>query len=208
MILLKKNDVETMTSEERVSGLHTALKKVFENNIDGDFVECGIYLGGNIIIAKKFFDSVNIKNKQFFCYDTFTGMTSPGIEDTHLAHKLWDNKAKCLAPMNAVIEQFNKHNILDERIVFIKGDVLETLKDKKNLPKKICILRLDTDWYESTLSELENLYHLLEPGGYLIIDDYGYWNGCKKAVDKFFGENFVNEKFIKLDNTGIMYQKP
>ena len=69
---------------------------------------------------------------------------------------------------------------------FIEGDVLETLKDKKNLPKSISILRLDTDWYDSTKIELEVLYPRLINNGFLIVDDYGYWEGQKKAVDEYF----------------------
>jgi hypothetical protein len=206
MILLGKDQVETMTSPERIAGLHTALQSVHENKIAGDFVECGIWKGGNIVIAKKFFDSVNnIKN--FLCYDTFEGMTEPGEFDGEKAHKTWQGKSKCEAEMEEVIEVFKFHNLLDDRIKFIKGDVRKTLLDKNNLPDSISILRLDTDFYDSTLIELELLYPRLTPGGYLIVDDYGHWHGSRRAVNEYFGEEFVQENFKKLDYTGIMLQK-
>jgi hypothetical protein len=206
MILLGKDQVETMTSTERIEGLHTALQSVHENKIAGDFVECGIWKGGNIVIAKKFFDSVNnIKN--FLCYDTFEGMTEPGEFDGDKAHKTWQGKSKCEAGMEEVVEVFKFHNLLDDRIKFIKGDVRKTLLDENNLPDSISILRLDTDFYDSTLIELELLYPRLTPGGYLIVDDYGHWRGSRHAVNEYFGEEFVQTNFKKLDYTGIMLQK-
>lgn len=206
MILLGKGQVETMTSTERIAGLHTALQSVHENKIAGDFVECGIWKGGNIVIAKKFLDSVNnIKN--FFCYDTFEGMTEPGEFDGEKAHKTWQGKSKCEAGMEEVIAVFKFHNLYDDRIKFIKGDVRKTLLDKNNLPDSISILRLDTDFFDSTLIELELLYPRLSSGGYLIVDDYGHWHGSRRAVNAYFGEQFVQTNFKKLDYTGIMLQK-
>ena len=206
MILLGKDQVETMTSSERVEGLHTALQSGHENKIAGDFVECGIWKGGNIVIAKKFLDSVN-NIKKFFCYDTFEGMTEPGEFDGEKAHKTWQGKSKCEAGMEEVIAVFKFHDLLDDRIKFIKGDVRKTLLDKNNLPDSICILRLDTDFYDSTLIELELLYPRLSSGGYLIVDDYGHWHGSRRAVNDYFGEQFVQTNFKKLDYTGIMLQK-
>lgn len=209
MILLEPHQVSdvTMTSPERIRGLHTALLEVHNNKIAGDFVECGVWRGGNIIIAKTFFDSVN-DPRTHWAYDTFEGMTAPSDKDPASAHANWtDPMVKCLSPLDEVIDNFKKFNVADGTINVVQGDVAETLLDASALPDKIAILRLDTDWYASTLVELEVLYSRLVPGGYLIIDDYGYWEGCKKAVDEFFGEEFVSNNFTKLDDTGIMYKK-
>lgn len=206
MILLGKDQVETMTSPERIAGLHLALKSVYENKISGDFVECGVWKGGNVVIAKQFFDSVeDVRN--FFCYDTFEGMTEPGEFDGDKAHRNWRGKAKCEAGLNEVINAFEHYNLLDDRIKFIKGDVRKTLLDEKNLPNSISVLRLDTDFYDSTLIELELLYPRLNVGGYLIVDDYGHWQGSRHAVNEYFGEEFVQTNFIRLDYTGVMFQK-
>ena len=72
----------------------------------------------------------------------------------------------------------------EENIIYIKGKIEETLPGY--IPRKISILRLDTDWYESTKHELEHLYPILSPGGVLIIDDYGHFAGARKAVDEYF----------------------
>lgn len=208
MILLEKNQVKTMTSHERVAGLHAAILSIYQDNIPGDFVECGVYLGGNVIIGKKFFDSVGVVDKKYYAFDTFEGMTQPGENDPNKAHQIWKDVAACIGPLEEVINEFKNHGVFDERIVIVKGDVMQTLADPSNLPEKISLLRLDTDWYESTKFELEVLYSKLVPGGYLIIDDYGHWDGCRKAVDEFFGQDFVSRNFTKLDYTGILYRKP
>lgn len=207
MILLNHNEVKTMTSHERVTGLHRALLSTHNDKISGDFVECGVYLGGNVIIAKKFFDSVNELTRKYYVFDTFEGMTVPSENDPKKAHRWWNGVGACEASLDQVRNEFSSHGILDDRVLFIKGDVGQTLLDQQNIPTQIAILRLDTDWYKSTKVELETLYKHLIIGGYLIIDDYGYWEGCRKAVDEFFGSEFVENNFEKLDNTGIMYRK-
>ena len=206
MILLTKNDVSVMSSDERIASLHNIIQDVYQNSIKGDFVECGIYKGGNMIIAKTFFESVN-NYRTFYGYDTFAGMTEPSLKDGNKARKSWNNKAKCEASIEEVKNEFNKRNILDDSVKFIVGDVRETLLNLDNLPKEISVLRLDTDFYESTLIELQILYPRLVEGGWLIIDDYGHWTGCRTAVNEYFGEDFVQDQFTKIDYTAIVYKK-
>lgn len=208
MKLLRKKDVDTLTSEARVKGLHTALLAIHKNNIQGDIIECGVFRGGNIIIAKTFFDSVD-DVRRYYCFDTFTGMTAPTEVDGTKANTKWGfaKAAWCRAFLDEVKDEFEKHNCLDDSVSFIEGDVAVTLLDEQHLSEKIALLRLDTDWYESTLIELKILYPRLVSGGYLIIDDYGAWEGARKAVDEYFGKKFVEERFIRLDDTGIMFKR-
>ena len=70
------------------------------------------------------------------------------------------------------------------------------------MPKEISLLRLDTDWYESTKREMNNLFPLLEENGVLIIDDYGHWAGCKKAIDEYIKENDLCVLLNRIDQTG------
>jgi hypothetical protein len=187
----------SMTSGHRMYVLAEAIKKVKYDKIKGDFVECGVWRGGNLILMKFLNDQYKL-NRKIYGYDTFNGMTNPSKFDfdhrgLHSGDMLKLSKKKnniinhyCYATRDDVIQNLKKtcgyHNIK-----LIKGDVLETLK--KKVPKKISILRLDTDYYESTKIELEVLYPLLQSGGVLIIDDYGHWKGCQKAVDEYFGKN-------------------
>ena len=193
----------SMTPRIRIYNLLQALKHVKHNSIEGDFVECGVWKGGNIIMFKKFHENEFFNDKRrIFAYDTFSGMSEPSKQDFNLINKI---SAKILLEKDKDKESNTwgvcdldevKSNILKnvtsiENIKFIKGKVEETLMNEQNLPKKISILRLDTDWYESTKKELEILYNKVSPGGIIIIDDYGHWNGSRQAVDEYFKGKFV-----------------
>jgi predicted O-methyltransferase YrrM len=99
-----------------------------------------------------------------------------------------DHSDWCYAPLEEVKENFANAALSEERVKFIRGDVAETLRQTAELPAAISVLRLDTDWYESTRAELEYLYPRLSSGGILIIDDYGHWGGARKAVDEYFAQ--------------------
>jgi hypothetical protein len=197
----------TITSYERIECLFNSLEYINQNNINGDYVECGVWKGGNIIGILKYLESKSDFICDVYLYDTFSGMTEPENVDTDLNQIyakdiLYRPNILCYSSLEEV--KSNISNIVNypaEKIKYIVGDVSETLLDENNIPKQISLLRLDTDWYKSTKIELEILWDKLVDGGVLIIDDYGHWNGCKKAVDEFFmGKNY---KFEKIDYTGI-----
>ena len=197
----------SMTPEIRIYSLIKALKHINQKKILGDYVECGVWKGGNIILFKKTMELSNDYSRKIFAYDTFEGMTEPDENDfdisKNLNAKFLMNKDKdkktniwgvcSLADVKNNI-QSNVKNIDD--IKFIKGPVEKTLDIQVNLPKKISLLRLDTDWYSSTKKELEVLYEKVSPGGVIIIDDYGHWGGSKKAVDEFFSNKYVWMHYI------------
>lgn len=171
-----------------------ACSHVVEHGIEGDFVECGVYRGGNGILAADVFRR-RAPGRQIWLFDTFAGMTEPTAADVNVhgmparpkfeAHQKGDHNEWQFASLDAVRGNFERASLSQDRIRFVQGDVLETLKSSP-LPDKIAVLRLDTDWYESTRLELEILYPRLSRGGVLIIDDYGSWEGSRKAVDEYF----------------------
>jgi O-methyltransferase len=196
-ILLAKK--YTMTSYERLLALTYANNYVRTKKIPGSFVECGVWKGGNLLLLSLLNRHYG-ENREIYGFDTFTGMTNP----TEYDQDIWGNSAEdllrnsiykdgkpslyCFASLNLVKTILKENDCLN--IKLIVGDVQDTLLVPQNLPASISILRLDTDWYESTRIELEILYPLLEPGGVLIIDDYGCWSGSRKAVDEYFeGKN-------------------
>lgn len=186
----------SMTGHHRMYILSEAIKYCKINKLEGDFVECGVWRGGNILLYK-FLNDHYLLDKTIFGYDTFEGMTEPEkIDIDYKGQDALQRLNDSIRDENRInihcyssIEMVNK-NILKyknlENINLIKGPVEKTLLEEKNLPKKISILRLDTDWYRSTKVELEILYPRLVSGGVLIIDDYGHWQGAQKAVDEFF----------------------
>jgi O-methyltransferase len=172
-----------------------SLKHIKKNNIEGDIVECGVWKGGNLILFKKILNKIGI-NRKIYAFDTFEGMPVPGQNDFDLKNnnanavygKYRQKDIKwCYSSLEEVRQNILKTDLeLNNNFKFIKGKVEETLKENKNLPDKISLLRLDTDFYESTMIELEILFPRLQKGGILIIDDYGHWKGSKLAVDEYF----------------------
>tara|TARA_B100001057_G_scaffold499529_1_gene610586 strand:- start:81 stop:854 length:774 start_codon:yes stop_codon:yes gene_type:complete len=202
-------------SKERFVSLYQTVNYIYKNHIDGDFVECGVFMGGSAMMMSYAMSEFEIKNKNkmIWLYDTFEGMANPSVHDKNILNEKATIELKnttkkenskdiwAYSSINYVKENINKTNISSDRIKYIKGLVEETLS--KDKPKKISLLRLDTDFYESTKVELEELYPLLEIGGVIIIDDYGHWKGCKKAVDEYF-ENKKNIFFQQIDYSGLI----
>lgn len=208
----------TMVSKQRLWATAKAVRYIIDENIPGDFVECGVWRGGNSLLASHSFKEAEIYDRRVWLFDTFNGMTAPTDADVRAetgksanerfeelqreSHNDW-----CYAPIDDVRKSFERHGLLSDRVVFVQGDVAETLTVNHGLPEKISVLRLDTDWYESTRIELEVLWPRLEPGGILIVDDYGYWAGSKTAVDEYFSK-LERKPFLNyIDNTGRLAVK-
>lgn len=197
----------TMTSIERMYALHNAVKYVLANDIKGDFVECGVWRGGCIMWIAYMLSNRGIKDRKLFLYDTFEGMTKPAETDIdpkgESAQAIFNKLRKvgwCLADLNDVQNNMQATKYPTENIVYVKGKVEETLPAK--MPGMISLLRLDTDWYESTLHELTHLYPILSKNGVLIIDDYGHWEGCRKAVDEYFDKDKDSVVLNRIDYCG------
>lgn len=183
----------SMTPKIRMWFLLKTFYYIQKKQIEGAFVETGIWKGGNLILIKKLLNKHKL-NMAIFGFDTFEGMINPTQHDFKIfSGEKANSTIKKKKDWNKATLENVKYNILNTcgnltDIHLVEGDVSETLKITK-LPEKISILRLDTDFYESTKIALEILYPRLMEGGVLIIDDYGNWSGAKKAVDEYFGNN-------------------
>nr|WP_281722832.1 TylF/MycF/NovP-related O-methyltransferase [Nitrosomonas nitrosa] len=187
----------TMTSKPVMYSLYQACKYVGLRGLPGAFVECGVWRGGSSLLAAltfRQFDPPGYRRK-IWLYDTFDGMTPPTEHDVDLnggsaknyIDQYGDDGRWCYSDLDEVKQIFSQENFSEDEVSFIKGDVQITLGS--SLPSEISVLRLDTDWYESTRIELDKLYPLLTEGGILIVDDYGHWKGAKRAVDEYFRSN-------------------
>lgn len=201
----------TMTSIERMYALYCSTKYILSNNIKGDFVECGVWRGGSSMLIAKMLANRNITNKKIFMYDTFDGMSEPTDHDSDFKHKKAFQQLKksskkdqlsvwCYASFEEVKENMAKVTSADN-IFMVKGKVEETLPNEQH-KDGIALLRLDTDWYESTHHELIHLYPNLTTNGVIIIDDYGHWEGARKAVDDYFKKEGINILLNRIDYTG------
>jgi hypothetical protein len=199
----------TMTSAERISALCHAVRYVTKSKIAGDIVECGVWRGGSTMAIAMTLLAEQDLSRTLHLFDTFEGMPPPTeadrtrlgrtasslLEESHKSSFIW-----AYAPLEEVCTNMAETNYPSERIRFIKGKVEDTIP--KESPDKISILRLDTDWYESTSHELIHLYPKLSIGGVLIIDDYGHWEGARKAVDEYINDNKLHILLNRIDYTG------
>jgi len=201
----------TMTSLSRLYSFYKATQYVIDNNIPGDIVECGVWKGGSMMASALTLMNKNNAQKQLYLYDTYEGMSAPTEKDKPLISKRdtldkWKEMQSegfnewCYSPLEEVQKNLYSTNYPKEKITFIKGKVEETIPNI--IPEKISILRLDTDWYESTYHELMHLFPRLSKGGVLIIDDYGHWKGSREAVDKYLKENEISMLLNRIDYTG------
>ena len=196
----------TMTSPERIVSLIRAINYVEDNNIEGSIVECGVWKGGSMMAALL---ALKTNNRSIYLYDTFEGMSEPTKEDNsyknesaqkaYLTKDDYWKRIECHSSLNEVENNIYKTNYPKDKISFIQGKVEETIP--KTIPDKIAILRLDTDWYESTMHEMVYLFPKLVKGGVVIIDDYGHWKGCKKAVDEYLLKQNIKLFLNRVDYT-------
>lgn len=201
----------TMTSLERLYGVDQAMAYIGRESIPGDLVECGVWKGGSTMMACMHLLEQHDNERRVWLYDTFAGMPQPTAEDPKEAHREWREHERgthneyCYSPIDEVRRNVLSTGIDPTRVQFVQGKVEDTIP--ASMPKKIALLRLDTDWYESTKHELEHLWPRLEVGGILIIDDYGHWTGARTAVDEFFDNLGYRPLLSRLDYTGRMCLK-
>lgn len=193
-------------SKERLSFNIDAITSVNDRKIVGDIVEIGVYKGGSMIAMMR----ADTQGRTFFLYDTYEGMTAPtdadydfnGYSAAHLMNT--HESVKCISSLKEVQENVGRSTRTPaDKLHYIVGDIMKTTQ----YPEKIAVLRLDTDFYDSTKFELDNFYDRVSPGGIVIIDDYGHWKGCRKAVDEFLTAH-TEITLTPIDYTGVYFQKP
>lgn len=210
--IIEKVRPYSMTSSERLYALIEAVKYVVQHNIPGDLVECGVWKGGSMMAVAETLLKLGVSDRKLYLYDTFAGMTAPTDEDkdmeeqsaSELLIKDANHKKESVVWAFATIDEVKNNistiNYPSANIHFVKGDVLKTIP--ATMPGQIALLRLDTDWYESTRHEMEHLYPKLCSKGVLIIDDYGFWKGSRKAVDEYISNHKIPLLLNRIDDTG------
>lgn len=215
--ILAKVEPYTMTSPERIAVLVDAVRHIEANGIKGDIVECGVWRGGSSMAIAETLMAGGSTERHLWLYDTFDGMSAPTNEDTsydgesaadQLARtvKNEDRTIWCVSPLDDVRDNMAATSYPAGKITLVKGKVEDTIPG--TIPESIALLRLDTDWYESTRHELEQLYPRLAKGGILIIDDYGFWQGARKAVDEYFAAHPPAPLLCRIDPSARIGVKP
>ena len=185
----------THSSPESTYTLIQAVKYITGNDISGSIVECGVWRGGSMMTVALALNNLRRSDRELYLYDTFNGMPTPGVHDVNLlgetaaskfaALKTGDDRSSWASAAFPEVQTAMMSTQYEQaRVHFVPGKVEDTIP--LEAPQQIALLRLDTDFYESTRHELVHLFPRLSPGGVLLIDDYGHWQGAKKAVDEYF----------------------
>ena len=193
----------TMTNRHRIGALIQAVKYIVQNGIDGAIVECGVWKGGSILAAAQTLQMLDAR-RDLYLFDTFSGMTAPTSHDVSTtgldAAEIFQKKQDwCAATMDEVRSVVLSSGYDAERVHLVPGMVEETLPAQA--PSQVALLRLDTDWYESTRHEMIHLFPRLSHRGVLIIDDYGMWQGSRKAVDEYIQEQQLCLLLNRIDHS-------
>jgi len=204
----------TMTNVEKLYAVITAARYVSRHGVPGAIVECGVWRGGSMHAMARALDAAGSHERELYLFDTYEGMTAPGPRDRRSdgrqAAELMASYGKtsrvwAYASLEDVEEGFRRVPYPIEKVHFVKGPVEKTIPAEA--PEQIAVLRLDTDWYESTAHELAQLYDRLVPGGVLLLDDYGWWQGSREAVDEFIARTGAR-LYLARTGTGRVAVKP
>ena len=203
----------TQTSAERIGSLCDSVEYVVRHRIEGALVECGVWRGGSMMAAALTLLRLGDTSRDLYLLDTYTGMPKPGAVDVpspygnYSRHWRRERRSRWLAvPAEAVRERMESTGYPPERIHLVPGRVEDTVPAQA--PERIALLRLDTDWYASTKHELDHLYPRLSDGGVLIVDDYGHFEGARRAVDDYLAEQAEPLLLNRIDYTGRIAVKP
>ena len=201
--IIEQGRARSMTSLERLQTLVDSVRYVVGRDLPGAFMECGVWLGGSVLTMVLTLQDLGVDDRDIYLFDTFEGMTEPTEHDGSRFHehaldtwKAAQQDGETAWPYWFGEQTFTEQRVRDllvetgypeERLHFVRGRVEDTIPE--HAPQDLALLRLDTDWYESTKHELLHLYPRLAREGVLIIDDYGHWDGARRAVDEYFAEH-------------------
>jgi O-methyltransferase len=201
----------TMTGTAKLFGLIEALRYIDRVGVPGEIVECGVWRGGGMQAAALTLLECHDTERELHLFDTFEGMPPPSdvdvrFKDGQTAEELMrtsdkDSAIWAIAGLDDVKQGMAETGYPSEKIFYHQGRVEETIPDQA--PDRIALLRLDTDWYESTRHELHYLYDRLSPGGILIIDDYRYWEGSYRATHEWLDEMGVPLFLVPIGQAGV-----
>ncbi|MEE8360098.1 MAG: TylF/MycF family methyltransferase [Candidatus Omnitrophota bacterium] len=196
----------TMIGLKRLENIEFCIEDVLKNNIPGDLIETGVWRGGATIFMRAALNAFGVKDRLVWVADSFEGLPEPDLEKypEDVGDTLYRSKEIAVS-LDVVKANFARYGLLDDQVRFIEGWFKDTLP--KAPIKRLAVMRLDGDMYGSTIDALSSLYPKLSVGGYVIIDDYGAMETCRKAVGDYRKENGLEDEIKEIDWTGAYWRK-
>ena len=197
----------TLIGLQRLENLERCAEQVFADGVPGDFIEAGAWQGGAAIFLRSLQVVWDQPERRTWVADSFQGMPPATSEvDLRFGADFPESKCPILAySLEAVRDNFVRYALLDDRVVFLPGWFADTLPTAPIGP--LAILRIDADLYQSTKEVLESLYAKVAPGGFIIVDDYGSFPGCRQAVDEFRERHGICDPLKRIDWEGVYWRR-
>ena len=192
----------TLVGKKRLDFLQKAAKDVMKSGLRGCYVECGVWRGGSAGVVGKV-----LKDRDMWLFDSFAGMPKPGCFDIDYRGRSARDMVAGGLPLDGDASDYDvcwdylkSLGLEMKRVHVIKGWFRDTFRQAIGLGP-LAILHLDCDFYDSVKLALRRWMPSVADGGYVIIDDYGHWRGCRKAVDEYLGARV--KELHKIDRTGV-----
>ena len=197
---------ETMVGRRRLDNVRHAVETVLAEGVPGDLIETGVWRGGVTILMRGILEAWDDPDRRVWVADSFEGLPAPNVESypDDEGHDL-SGVETLMVGADEVRANFDRYGLLDDRVRFLEGWFADTLAAAPI--KQLAVLRLDGDLYESTMDALVPLYDKVSPGGFVIVDDYGAWEPCRKAIEDFRSERGITDEIHEVDWTGVYWRK-
>jgi O-methyltransferase len=197
---------QTMIGPRRLRNVRDLVERTIRENVIGDYIETGVWRGGACILIRAVLKAYDVDDRRVICADSFEGPPAPSPrkyrEDRRDRLHRFDD---LIISEQTVRDNFTRYDLLDEQVVFLKGLFKDTLPQLKD--RRFALIRLDGDMYESTMDALTNLYDCVSDRGFVIIDDYGTLQNCRKAVRDFLDSRSLKVDLQTIDGCGVWWRK-
>jgi O-methyltransferase len=197
----------TMVKNINLINLYQLVREANRLRLEGDIVECGVWNGGSaaVMAVACIDDESQMKQRTFWLFDSFQGLPAPGERDGNVEKDMYFagwNKGE-IAKVKRIFDQVG---VPPGQLRIIPGWFEATLKSAH--VQNIAVLHVDADWYDSVKEVLDTFYDKVVPGGFVVLDDYGLWQGCRQAMTDFFAERGIKDVPIRsVGRDGAYFQK-
>jgi O-methyltransferase len=199
-------EAETMVGRKRLDNLQACVTDVIRSQVPGDLIETGVWRGGATIFMRAVLKAHGDDERNVWVADSFQGLPAPNAEKypSDAGDRHWESKTLAVS-IDEVRQNFERYDLLDDHVRFLPGWFSDTLPSAPI--DRLAVLRLDGDMYESTIDALNALYPKVSVGGYVIVDDYGAVEGCRRAVDDYRRDHGIEDPMETIDWTGSFWRK-
>jgi hypothetical protein len=195
-----------MLLKNQLANLRRLVESTLSEGVPGDYIETGVWRGGACILVRAILAARGVTDRRVFVADSFEGLPRPNAKQypADRASKLFSFGELAISE-DEVRRNFAAYGLEDEQVVFVKGWFKDSLPKLKE--QRFALIRLDGDLYESTMDALDNLYDRLSAGGYVVVDDYGVMQGCRRAVHDFLAGRGLTPEIVATDASEVWWRK-